>query len=252
MGLEEAIAQLERVLQDAEVLEDRCRGGVLRISEASDQLRALEERARNVVSNDSDPARLFDRRRHESTDWWTTTMSGYVAEKDCDNIARFVRIVREILNLFEPEGLRDVARPKSQFFFGAGEAYRATKELFKILKRANSEVAIVDEYLDTTVFDYIESLDRGVSVKLLTGTKKPIFPRLLSGLQAQGIKIEARENTQCHDRFVLLDSQVIWHLGASINGIGKKAFMISRVNDAEELKKFFGDFQQWWAQAQPI
>jgi hypothetical protein len=246
------IAELERVLQDAEVLEDRCRAGVLRMSEASDQLRALEERARSILPTDSDPARVFDRRRHESTDWWTTTMSGYVDAKDCDNIGRFVRTVREVLDLFEPEGSRDVARPKGQFFFEAGEAYRATKQLFKILKRANSEVAIVDEYLDDTVFDYIESLDPGVLVKLLTGTNKPIFPRLLRTLQAQGTKVEARENTQCHDRFVVLDSQEVWHLGASINGIGKKAFMISRVNDAEELSKFLGDFQQWWAQGRPI
>jgi hypothetical protein len=252
VGLEAMIAQLERVLQDAEVLENRCRGGVLRMSEASDQLRALEETARSILPKDSDPARIFDRRRHESTDWWTTTMSGYVDEKDCDNIGRFVRTVREVLDLFEPEGSRDVARPKDQFFFRAGEAYRATKQLFKIVKRTNSEVAIVDEYLDDTVFDYIESLNPGVLVKLLTGTNKPIFPRLLRKLQAQGTKVEARENTQCHDRFVILDSQEVWHLGASINRIGKKAFMISRVKDAQELSKVLGDFQQWWAQGQPI
>jgi hypothetical protein len=222
------------------------------MSEATEQLRALEESARSILPKDSDPARFFDGRRHESTDWWTTTMSGYVDEKDCDNMGRFVRTVREILDLLEPEGPRDVARPKDQFFFGAGEAYRATKQLFKIVKRANSEVAIVDEYLDDTVFDYIESLNSGVLVKLLTGTKKPIFPRLLRTLQARGTKVEARENTQCHDRFVVLDSQEVWHLGVSINGIGKKAFMISRVKDAEELGKFLGDFQQWWAQGQPI
>ena len=250
--VEAMIVQLERVLQDAEVLEDRCRRGVLRMSEASDQLQALEERARSILPKDSDPARIFDRRRHESTDWWTTAMSGYVDEKDCGNMARFVRTVREVLDLFEPEGSRDVVRPKDQFFFGAGEAYRATKQLFKIVKRANSEVAIVDEYLDDTVFDYIESLNPGVLVKLLTGINKPIFPRLLRTLQAQGTKVEARANTQCHDRFVVLDSQEVWHLGASINGIGKKAFMISRVKDAEERSNLLADFQQWWAQGQPI
>jgi hypothetical protein len=89
-------------------------------------------------------------------------------------------------------------------------------------------------------------------VKLLTGIKKPILPRLLRTLQAQGAMVEARENTQCHDRFVVLDSQEVWHLGAFINGIGKKAFMISRVNDAEERSRFLADFQQWWAQGQPI
>ena len=252
LATEETIAQLERVLQDAEVLEDRCRRGILRMSEASGLLEALEERARSILPKDSDFARLFDRRRRESTDWWTTTISGYVDDKACDNIDRFVRTVREVLDLYEPEGLREVGRPKDQFYFGASEAYKATKQLFKILKRANSEVAIVDEYLDDTVFDYIESLEPSVSVKLLTGTNKPMFPRLLHTLQAQGAKVDARQNTQCHDRFVALDSQHVWHLGVSINGIGKKAFMINRVNDADEVSKFLRDFQQWWAQGQAI
>jgi len=246
------IAQLERILQDAEVLEDRCGRGILRMSEASGHLGALEDKTRSLLPKDSAFGRLFERRRHESTDWWTTTVSGYVDDKACDNINRFVCTVREILNLYEPEGLWEVGRPKDQFYFGASEAYKATKQLFKILKRANSEVTIVDEYLDDTVFDYIKSLEPTVSVKLLTGTKKPIFPRLLRTLQAQGAKIEARQNTHCHDRFVALDSQHVWHLGASINGIGKKAFMINQVNDAEELSKFLDDFQQWWGQGQPI
>jgi hypothetical protein len=252
LAVEEMIAQLERVLQEAEVLEDRCRRGILRMSEASGQLEVLEERIRSILPKDSDFTRLFDRRRHESTDWWTTTISGYVDDKDCDNIDRFVRTIREVLDLYEPEGLREVGRPKDQFYFGASEAFKATKQLFKILKRANSEVAIVDEYLDDTVFDYIESLEPVVSVKLLTGTNKPIFPQLLRTLQAQGAKVEARQNTHCHDRFIALDSQHVWHLGVSINGIGKKAFMINRVNDAEELSKFLGDFRQWWEQGQPI
>lgn len=249
---EQMIPQLERILQDAEVLEDRCRRGILRMSEASSQLEALEERARSILPKDSDFGHLFDRRRHESTDWWTTTVSGYVDDKACDNIGRFVRTAREVLDLYEPEGLWGVGRPKDQFYFGASEIHKATKQLFKILKRANYEVTIVDEYLDDTVFDYIQSLEPTVSVKLLTGTKKPIFPRLLRTLQAQGAKIEARQNTHCHDRFVALDSQHVWHLGASINAIGKKAFMINRVNDAGELSKLLEDFQQWWGQGQVI
>src|ERR671911_189271 len=97
------IAQLEGIFQDAEVLKDRCREGILRMSEASDELIAVEERARSILPKDSDFGRLFDRRRHESTDWWTTTTSGYVDDKDCDNIDKFVRTVREVLDLYEPE-----------------------------------------------------------------------------------------------------------------------------------------------------
>jgi len=247
MAKENQVEELENILCDAEMLENRCYQGVLRSSEIGDQLRALEERARTALVEDSDPARLFDRHRREITDYWRDTISGYVDEKDCDNIARLVGNVRKVLDLLEPEGLRDAARPKDEFFFSARDQYRPAKQIFKILKRADFKVAIVDEYLDDEVFDYIESLNSSLSINLLTGTKKPIFPVLLHALQTTGVTVEARENTQCHDRFVILDDQEVWHLGASINGIGKSAFMVNRINDEEERKRFLCDFQNWWA-----
>jgi hypothetical protein len=50
-----------------------------------------------------------------------------------------------------------------------------------------------------------------------------------------------------HDRFVILDDAVVWHLGASINGLGKKAFMMQLVRDASESAKVRSEFAAWWA-----
>lgn len=60
-------------------------------------------------------------------------------------------------------------------------------------RRVRADAAIVDEYLDEAVFDYIDSIGPAVSVQMITGNKKPMFARLLHPFQAVRPNVEARE-----------------------------------------------------------
>ena len=114
------------------------------------------------------------------------------------------------------------------------------------MKRATNLVEIVDPYLDTDVYDFVDTLDTVISVRLITGNPKQLFIQQLHALQATTRKIEARSNTSSHDRFVILDGQEAWHLGASINGLGKKACMINKIVGPVQLGKLAADFSAWW------
>ena len=35
---------------------------------------------------------------------------------------------------------------------------------------------------------------------------------------------------KCHDRFMIIDSEEVWHIGASLKDLGKKMFAFSRLN----------------------
>ncbi len=64
--------------------------------------------------------------------------------------------------------------------------------------------------------------------------------------------MEARSNDQNHDRFLIVDRTEGWHLGASVNGFGKKAFMINKITVGTELARLQGDFEQWWTTGVPV
>ena len=38
-----------------------------------------------------------------------------------------------------------------------------------------------------------------------------------------------------HDRFVIIDRKILYHLGASLNYIGKKVFAIAKIEDENLL-----------------
>jgi hypothetical protein len=163
-----------------------------------------------------------------------------------------MEILRKTINELEPEFLREEKRGSKQYFFSAGEEYRAKKTIFKLMKRATMTLAIVDLYLDDNIFDYIESIDPAIKVQLLTGSKMPIFTQLYKTFSASHANVEAKEFSGCHDRFLILDGTEVWHLGASINHAGKKAFMINKVTDQEQKNAILSDYKTWWANGNSV
>ncbi len=75
----------------------------------------------------------------------------------------------------------------------------------------------------------------GLSVELLTVERnlKPDFRVEAAKFQQQfaNVKLEVRTTSDFHDRFVSIDRASYFHIGASIKDAGKKAFLISQLQD---------------------
>jgi len=241
------IVEIENVLERLEITLDQCTRKLLRVEEAQKVIAETDRKLEELLPPDSTAFRIYDRSKREHTLWWKETISGYVHPCDCKNIEQWVKIVRTILNEYEPEFLRGECVEKKQYFLSPGDVYRAKKLLLKTMKRAKKSLAVVDPYLDEEIFDYIESLDVLVDIQLITANQKPMFRQLYSVLKTTRPNIEAKVYHHCHDRFLVIDGSEVWHLGASINGVGKKASMINKVIDLAERNRLLSDFNAWWS-----
>jgi len=53
---------------------------------------------------------------------------------------------------------------------------------------------------------------------------------------AQYPKIEIKQFTKAHDRFLIIDRETVYHIGASLKDLGKKWFAFSKIRlDANEI-----------------
>lgn len=243
------VTTLENILAELEQLHERCAQQLLRPAEIQAAFSDIGTRLASLLPMDSDLHRIYERSMREGTDWWKDTLSGYVDRSDCANVERRIVVVREILKKIEPDFLRPEHARQMQIYLQAGDVYRARQEFYRLLRRASRSIDIVDRYLDPSVFDFVDATDVSINFRLLTGDPKALFIKQLATLRGAGRSIDARSNaiTLSHDRFLILDNQEVWHLGASINGLGKDACMINKVVDAEELKKVLADFSGWWS-----
>jgi len=251
------VRQLERFAEESAAALDELESGHLYSEEAYALMGKINTFLQANLETDSKEFRIFDKLKGEISQWKTVERSSnssknYASTEERTKLRQWDHILRELLAFSDPEFLRDFPREKTQFFLPSDDAYRAKKLFWKLMKKAQKSIVVVDEYLDDEIFDYIESLEANILIQLLTGRKKPIFKTLYEALKSQRGNLEARENQACHDRYLIIDDNEVWHSGNSFNGIGKKAFQVNKLNDENERQKYLNYFQDWWSNSSAL
>lgn len=49
--------------------------------------------------------------------------------------------------------------------------------------------------------------------------------------------LKVAKTNKFHDRFIIIDNEEMYHLGASIKNLGKKCFGINKIEDVEIMEK---------------
>lgn len=132
------------------------------------------------------------------------------------------------------------------------DSYRAIKH---IIQEAKQSVAVVDPYLDGTIFAMLATSSSPVlTIKLLTAKGPPDFALEGSKFRKQfpQFAVEARRTPDFHDRFIIADDRRCWHIGASIKDAGRKAFMMSELEDLTNCDALRQAFDRSWVTGSAI
>lgn len=108
---------------------------------------------------------------------------------------------------------------------------------------------IIDEHLDDQFFEYVDIVPDTVDIRIITGEQKTIFWTLLSVLKKKRNNVEARVNSISHCRYIIIDDSIIYSTDASLNTIGKKDFMIHKLEDESEIGKVKSEIENYWKSA---
>lgn len=146
------------------------------------------------------------------------------------------------------------SKPLNEAYFSAGQSYDAMKVLRGILNSARATIWIEDNFLHPKTISIVEPYVVGgnVSVKFLTRNNgNSSFNSFRVDVQKfksqySNLNVEARENSQCHDRYVIVDGKEIYHSGHSFHDLGSKASQINKVEDGTNKGKILSDFEDWW------
>lgn len=117
----------------------------------------------------------------------------------------------------------------TQGVFFDGQVFDAYELTSKIIKTAKKNIVLIDNYIDENTFIHLSKKNKNVKVALFT---KPATKQLLLDLQKANEQyggFEIKNFTQSHDRFLIIDSKEVYHLGASLKDLGKKWFAFSKL-----------------------
>ncbi len=133
-----------------------------------------------------------------------------------------IKLLQESFNKFEEK------KKENEIYFN-GQIYDAYSKIVDILKVANDNIIIIDNYADKFVLDMIRNIKTDVIIICKTnGLLKEID---INKYQKQYNNLKVFYSNDFHDRYIILDQKEIYHCGASLNYAGKRTFSINKLED---------------------
>ena len=121
-------------------------------------------------------------------------------------------------------------RKVSDIYFD-GQIYDAYSKILDIFNSAKEEIIIVDNYADKTLLDMVKDLH--VKVTIITKKNNLLKEHMIEKYNKEYHNLTVKYSNIFHDRYFILDNEVVYHCGASINRIGYKTFSITLVADQD-------------------
>jgi hypothetical protein len=161
--------------------------------------------------------------------WATNTLKsyllkGYAIQQKIDTIEK---------KLFEQdkkiEFLLNTTLPPNQGIFYDGQIFDAYELVARIIKSARKSIILVDNYCDESVLLLLSKRAPNVKATIYTHKIEAALQLDLEKHNQQYHPIAIQGFKKAHDRFLIIDNEELYHIGASLKDLGKKWFAFSKL-----------------------
>ena len=124
---------------------------------------------------------------------------------------------------------------KQNIFFD-GQIYDAFSFIVGLIQKSKKEIILIDNYVDINTLNILCKKNKGINVVIATAGKGSLSEKDIVKFNAQYPKLSIKTTTDFHDRFLIIDKEEVYHIGASIKDAGKKSFGITKIENKDLVK----------------
>lgn len=124
------------------------------------------------------------------------------------------------------------SEPIEGFFFD-GQIFDAYSLISDLVRKADKRIILIDNYVDDRVLKVLTKRKEGVKAVIYTDPRYSQISEDLRRHNAQYPRIEVRNCSNVHDRFLIVD-EIVYFIGGSIKDLGKKIVAFSRMQQNPE------------------
>jgi hypothetical protein len=131
-----------------------------------------------------------------------------------------------------------ISLPPVEGIFYDGQVFDAYAFVSDLIRSAQKQVILIDNYVDDSVLKTLTKRNEGVGAKIITRKISETLQLDLERHNQQYSPVDISTSDRYHDRFLIIDNTV-YHLGASIKDLGKKLFAFNKMEvTAKEILSF--------------
>ena len=127
--------------------------------------------------------------------------------------------IDQLFTLMDKYNIKD-----TQGIFFQGQIFDAYVKFESFIQSAKKEIVLIDGYVDLSVLQRLAKKQKGVNVTIYTDPKTKLTAQDVQNFNAQYPTLTLNYTTKMHDRFMIIDNKVLYHIGASLKDLGKKCF----------------------------
>ena len=121
---------------------------------------------------------------------------------------------------------------ETQGIFFQGQIFDAYAKFESFIVQAQKEIVLIDGYVDLSVLERLAKKNKDVNVTVYTDPKTKLTSQDIQKFNTQYPTLTVKYTTKMHDRFLIIDNTVLYHIGASIKDLGKKCFAFEILDSA--------------------
>ena len=101
----------------------------------------------------------------------------------------------------------------------------------KMIETAHDSIVLIDPYVDAISLSFFKNKKAEIKLVVVTSSRANIGRREISSFSDRYGVLQVKIDNKFHDRYLILDNELFYHLGSSINYIGKRLSQITLIKD---------------------
>ena len=146
-------------------------------------------------------------------------LKGYAVNQRIDRLERRVSKTEEKIDFFVRTSL-----PPVEGVFFQGQIFDAYAKFESFIQSAEKEIVLIDNYVDLSVLERLSKKQKDVKVTIYTDPKTKLSEQDIWKFNEQYPQLTLKHTSKAHDRFLIIDNNTLYHIGASLKDLGKKCF----------------------------
>ena len=179
--------------------------------------------------------RVKSKRGTQFRQWATKVLNQYLRQGYAVS-NRFERLEQRMTKAEQQiEYFVHAALPPREGIFVDGQIYDAYEFIERLIKSAQKSILLVDNYVDESILTMMSQKQAGVQVDIYTKEISNALQLAEKNFNAQYKGLALHTTSICHDRFLIIDEETIYLIGASLKDAGKRLFAFMQM-DASQIK----------------
>ena len=164
---------------------------------------------------------------------WATSIlkeyisNGYAINKEKLNETRLYTLENDISDI--KSHIKNNTLELKQGIFYNGQIFDAYIFISDVIKKTKKSITLIDNYIDDTTLTLF-SKNQNITISIYTQTISKQLKLDIQKYNKQYNNLSVNITKKFHDRFMIIDNEKVFHIGASLKDLGNKTFAFTQIN----------------------